>query len=206
MALTKGIGFVNVREFVLARFGQAGWDRLVKRSSPAEQAVLESILPVGWYDLAFYTRLIRALDEELGAGDLRLVQALGRFEAERDLTTIQRVFLRLVRPSLAIENMDKYWRRFHDTGAWTTERGPREVTARLSGWGIVDAALCRELVGYLGRTLELLGGRDVFVDHRKCRGKGDELCEFQTTWRASSDRDEAPAQDFEPSPRTFTAR
>jgi hypothetical protein len=113
------------------------------------------------------------------------------------LTTIQRVFLRLVRPSFAIEQMDKYWRRFHDTGAWTIDRRDREVTAKLTGWGVIDAALCRELVGYLGRTLELLGGRDVCMDHRRCRGRGDESCEFHARFRAAGDRAEAEGPSSE---------
>lgn len=206
MALTKGIGFMNVRDFTCARFGPAGWGGLLDGLSSGERAVLAAVVPVGWYDLTLYSRLIRTLDERLGVGDLRLVYALGRFEAERDLTTIQRVFLQLVRPSIAIEQMNKYWKRFHDTGTWTTERGEREVSARLAGWGVVDAALCRELVGYLGRTLELLGGSDVFMDHRRCRGRGDDQCEFHATWRSARDEVAAPvvAEGSTPSPSSRT--
>lgn len=65
------------------------------------------------------------------------------------------------------------------------------------GWGGVDVALCRELVGYLGRTLELLGGRDVTMEHRRCRARGDSICEFHATFRAANDRPEpeVPASD-----------
>jgi hypothetical protein len=191
VALTKGTGFLNVREFVHGRFGPEAWATVLAQLAPPEKSALEAVVPVGWYDLGLYVRLIRAVDDRLGVGDLRLVHALGRFEAERDLTTIQRVFLRLVRPSFAIEQMNKYWRRFHDSGDWTTHRGDREVIATLTGWEGVDVALCRELVGYLGRTLELLGGRDVTMEHRRCRGRGDSICEFHGTFRAAADRSEA---------------
>jgi hypothetical protein len=195
VALTKGTGFQNVREFVVSRSGVNAWESVVAQLSAPDRAVLEAIVPVGWYDLNVYARLIRAVDERLGVGDLRLVLALGKFEAERDLTTTQRVFLRLVRPSFAIEQMDKYWRRFHDSGTWTTDRGDREVIATLTGWGGVDVALCRELVGYLGRTLELLGGRDVTMEHRRCRARNDEICEFHATFRSASDRPDAPSAE-----------
>jgi hypothetical protein len=193
MAQTKGTGFLNIRSFVTDQFGAGSYGSVIQGMAPEDRAVLESLVPVGWYDLALYARLIRAVDERFGVGDLRLVHALGRFEAERDLTTVHQFFLRLMRPTLAIEQMNKYWRRFHDSGDWSTVWGARDVTSCLSGWGVVDAALCRELVGYLGRTLELLGARDVHMDHRKCRVRGDALCEFHGVWRHSEDAGGAPS-------------
>jgi predicted hydrocarbon binding protein len=187
VALTKGVGFWGARSFIESRFGITAQPAACARLSPKDRATIDAVVPVGWYDLALYVRYIRAIDEVLGAGDLRLIAALGRFEAERDLTVIHQFFLRLSRPSLAIEQMNKYWRRFHDTGEWITDPREREVTAKLVGWGVVDSALCRELVGYLGRTLELCGGRDVHVDHRRCRARGDELCDFHAVWRAKDE-------------------
>jgi predicted hydrocarbon binding protein len=184
MATTKGIGFVNVRTFVQERHGAQAWKDLIARFPPSERVVLGSIVSIGWYDLALYARLIRALDEKHGTGSLKLCYALGRYEADRDLTTIQAWFLRLFGPTTAIEQMGKYWRRFHDTGEWSSERrGDREIVARLAGWGVADAALCRELLGYLGRTLELLGGRDIALDHVRCCARNDNVCEFLLRWR-----------------------
>jgi len=187
-ARTKGVGFINVRAFVTERFGAAAWNTVVAALDAAGRETLASVVSVGWYDLALYARLIRIVDDQLGVGDLRLVHELGRFEAERDLTTIHQWFLKLIRPSIAIEQTGKYWRRFHDTGEWLIRRkGDREVLGTLVGWGVVDSALCRELVAYLARTLELLGGRDVAMDHPRCRARGDVECEFRLRWRLKKD-------------------
>jgi len=187
-AQTKGVGFVNLRAFVIERHGPEAWDAVVERLDSAERETMASIVPVGWYSLALYAKLIRHIDRDLGQGDLKLVQVIGRFEAERDLTTVQQWFLRLLRPSIAIEQTGKYWQRFHDTGVWTIERrGDREIFGRLDGWGVVDAALCRELVGYMSRTLELLGGQDVVMDHPRCRARRDPTCEFRARWRLKKD-------------------
>ena len=93
-----------------------------------------------------------------------------------------------IRPSIAIEQTPKYWRRFHDTGERTMERrGDRELVGRLDNWGVVDSVLCRELVGYMSRTLELLGAREVMFDHPRCRARGEPTCEFRARWRQKKD-------------------
>jgi predicted hydrocarbon binding protein len=194
MALTKGVGFNNVQSFVSETYGAKGWADTLAMFQRADREVLESVLAMGWYDLDLYARLIRTIDRRFGDGDLRLAYAIGRYEAEKNMTMIHQWVLRLLRPSSVIEQIGKYWRRFHDTGDWIAERrGEREIIARLSGWGVVDNALCRELTGYLQRTLELLGGGDVSLDHTRCRARGEpdgEFCEFRARYRFRKDRDE----------------
>jgi len=191
MARTKGVGFNNVRSFVTDSYGAEGWRQMLAMFAGTDREVLDSVVAMGWYDLGLYARLIRAIDARFGAGDLKLAVSIGRYEAEKDLTSIHQWLLRLVRPSIAIEQVGKYWRRFHDTGDWTASlRGDREINARLTGWGVVDAALCRELVGYLQRTLELLGAREVIMEHTRCRVRGEADCEFRALYRLRKDREE----------------
>jgi predicted hydrocarbon binding protein len=182
-ALTKGIGFTNVRAFVMERWGEAGWSAVLARLRPDDREMLASVVPIGWYSLALYARLIRAVDDVHGCGDLAILVQLGRYEAEKDLTTIHRMLLRLVNPATVVEKSMDYWRRFHDTGTWHVRRiSPTEVEGVLEGWGVVDHALCRELGGYLARLLELVGARSVVVEHPRCRARGDADCSFSACW------------------------
>src|SRR4051794_25761671 len=88
-ALTKGTNFVNVRAFAETRHvAGGGWDAVVASLSEDDGRILEGVVAIGWYPLALYARVIRALDQVHGTGDLQRVVALGRFEAERDLTTL----------------------------------------------------------------------------------------------------------------------
>ncbi len=204
---TKGVGFVNVKSFIGERFGANAWDSVVTRLSPEDREELSSVVSVGWYSLPLYARLIRALDEVHGYGDLAVVVQLGRYEAERDLTTIHRVFLRFFNPAFMVEKFAEYWKRFHDTGDWAAVRdNDQQITATLTNWGCVDHALCRELVGYFTRTLELVGGKNVVVEHPKCRAKGEVQCVFRARWgsfqvEASSSRDVTAAAKGEVRPR-----
>ncbi len=182
VAKTKGIGFTNVRKFTTARFGEAGWTAVVDALSKEDRDELQAVIPMGWYSLSLYARLIHALAKVHGGGDLAFIKELGRFEAEQDLTTIHRVFLRFTNPAFIVEKTSEYWRRFHDTGTWNVTRDDHGVSAVLDGWGVVDAALCREVVAYLTRVLELVGAKNVVVEHPKCRGRADPQCLFRARW------------------------
>lgn len=184
-ARTKGIAFAHTRLFVEETFGAAGWERVLGRLLPADRAEVESVISVGWYDLGSYARLLRAIDEAHGTGDLSLVVQNGRFQSERDLSTIQRLFFRLANPAYAVEKITDYWRRFHDTGSWEVNRvSESEVTGALHDWGVVDRALCRELTGYMGRVLELVGAKHVIMEHTRCRALGDDVCGYRARWSA----------------------
>jgi hypothetical protein len=139
---------------------------------------------VGWYDLGLYARLIRCLDTTLGKGDLSLMKPLGRFEADRDLKLVHRLFFRLANPGYAIEKTTDYWRRFHDTGTWSVKRESANnmVTGTLDGWGVVDEALCLELTGYMPRVIELVGGNEPLLQHPQCRARGHASCYFELRW------------------------
>ncbi len=203
-AKTKGVAFANVRSFALERFGADGWEAVLQPLAPADREALLGFVPVGWYSLPLYARLIRTLDEVHGYGDLALVVQLGRFEAERDLTTIHRMFLRLANPAYAVEKLGEYWRRFHDTGDWDlTRENESHVTGYLDNWGCVDNALCRELVGYMGRMLELVGAKNVILEHPRCRALGADRCFFRCRWGDSVRADASgPYRAYDAAPKS----
>ncbi len=177
MGLTKGIRLTSPKAFVAERFGAHAWESLATSLSVSDQALLHGVVPSGWYDHAHRARLVRRLAARFGSA---AAVDLGRYEADRDLTTVHRWFLRLVKPSFAIRNMNLYWCRSEAGGRWASEVHGDAIVARLSDWDPVEPALCRTLEGYLGRTLERLGGGSVTIQHVRCRGGGDPFCEFRT--------------------------
>ena len=183
VARTKGLTFGHVQRFCQERFGDQAWLDLKRQLAENDQQALTEVVAVGWYDLYLYARLIRVLDSRLGSGDLSLLDELGRYEAEQDYRGIFRLFFRMASPAYMVEKTADYWRRFHDAGDWTIERrGSTAVLGALVGWG-VDEVLCRELVAYVKRAIELVGGKDVALDHPRCRARGAARCEYLMSWR-----------------------
>jgi DNA-binding CsgD family transcriptional regulator len=84
---------------------------------------------------------------------------------------------------LVVRRIDLYWRRFHDSGTWRTEFSGSVIRSQLSGWSVVDAALCRNLTGYLYQMMVLLGWQDIGLTHPACRVRGSRICEFRAEVR-----------------------
>lgn len=207
---------MNLREYALATFGGSSWDAVLDDVEPFDRRVLQSLVTVGWYPLDLEARVIRAIDRTLGSGDLGLANAMGRFSAEHDLTTIHRIFLRMITPAFAMEKLLELWPRYQDTGSWRLENaGTKHVIGHLSDWGHVDQALCLVLAGYIERTLELVGSKYARVDHVRCRSNGEPACAFEARWGAIQElrsdlRPTAPSggerREAPPAPRSARER
>jgi DNA-binding CsgD family transcriptional regulator len=174
-----GSKLFNRRDFVRERFGAPAWDAVLSRLSAEDREQIATADPGAWYDVHLMERMINAAVQQLKLEEAQLLE-MGRFDADRELSTVYRWFLRLIRPSFAIRHMNLYWRRSHDTGTWRSWRNGTEVTAELRDWAIINRSMCITLGGYLGRTLELFGGKIGPIEHTECRAEGHEACIFRT--------------------------
>lgn len=177
----KGIGFVNVRQYVLDKFGEAAWRATLGQMTAADRTMVESVVAVGWYDTYLFARLLRAIDKQCGRGDFGLLNEVGRYEAERDYNRALRMLLRVISPSSIFSGHARLWNHFQDKGKWSFEHKSLSTAGTLSGWA-TDAALCVELAGYLERMVEFTGGKNVTVSHATCRATGSNECVFNFRW------------------------
>jgi hypothetical protein len=182
-SLTKGIGFRNVQSFAAMRFGDAAYEKVLARLGDEDRRALGAIIPMGWYDVWLYARLIHALNDLYGRGDLSLLDELGQYEASQDLTTVHRLFMRVANPGLILDKTMMLWRRFHDTGAWEVTRQGKSAKGVLRDWGIVDEGMCCELRGYIQGIVSYGNGKDVRLEHTSCRARGAQACVFEGSWR-----------------------
>jgi hypothetical protein len=117
---------------------------------------------MGWHDLARQHRFLRAIDDTLGSGDGTLVEEIGRFEADRDLRIVHRLFLRMANPAYVLEKAGQYWGRFYDTGTWkVTRHSPQHAEGVLSGCRPFDPLFAVYLNAYIHRLFELVGAKDM---------------------------------------------
>lgn len=180
---TKGLNLLNAKKFVVGRYGEEGWAAVLAALPPDEATIIDGAIAVGWYEADLLPHLYRALEETEGKIDRRLFEHLGTFAAERDLTTTNRLFLRMANPAYVLEKAGEYWHRFHEIGQWTVTRsGGNGATATLADFTI-DAHFCRMLTAYIRRMFELVGAKAVHVEHPRCRARGDTACVFEGSWR-----------------------
>lgn len=182
MPRTKGVSFANAKAWVEERFGRDAYERVLARLGPEDAAEVRGSLAMGWYDLSLHSRVLRAIDAELGQGDLALLGELGRWEAERDFTVIHRIVLRFASPSIILQKMPDLWKRYYDHGEWEIVRDDHVVTGRLRGWGSDCPEIRAEVTAWMHRAFELVGARDVRLEQTRSRSRGDALDEWRASW------------------------
>lgn len=179
----KGMNLLHMRNWVLQRYGETGWQRVVRALAPPDATVVASLVPVGWYDLSLQHRLVRTIDHTLGDGDLRLVPSIGRYEADQDLTRIHRLFLRLATPGFVLEKAGNYWSRLYDGGEWEVVRDtPNSARGVLRGLAPPDPAFCVYLWAYIEKMFRLTGVQGGNLTHTACVTRGADACVFEGTW------------------------
>jgi hypothetical protein len=136
-AQLKGSAYHSTLAFVEEEFGADAKRWVLARLSEEDRALIGGIM------LPIQPRLLRAMEAELGRGDLSLVI-----------------------PSWLIEKGMRLWPTFHTSGEWEVSRaGERAARAELRDLGVVDEAMCATLEGWLIGLLTLAGAKRSAVDH-----------------------------------------
>ncbi len=184
-AQLKGSAYLSTIAFIEANYGAAARDRVMARLPNEDRTLLgSSPLAIQWYPLAPFPRLLRAMEAELGRGDLSLVTERGTWAAMQDMRTVHKVLLKLVTPQWVVEKGMKLWPNFHTSGHWESRRqGDKGARAVLHDLGVVDEAMCATLKGWMIGLLQLAGIKKPMVDHTECRALGAALCVYQISWR-----------------------
>jgi predicted hydrocarbon binding protein len=176
--------FLSTFAFMEHRFGAEAKQLVVRHLSVEDRELLSGImLPITWYPLAPFGRLLRVMDGQLGKGDFSLVAERGEWTATRDLQTLRRAVLKFVTIPWIIQKGASLWPQFHDTGRWEVRHveGDRAV-AELHDLGVVDEAICASIRGWIIGMAKLSGTRHVDVRHPTCRAKGDPACVYEVRW------------------------
>ncbi len=172
-----------MRQFVLKRLGQDAWDRLVAKLSKEEQETWAALVPVGWYPLELQLKTLGLMDQVLGRGDGTLIETLGRYEAEQDLTVVHRLFLRMANPAYLLEKSGEYWDRFYDVGAWETTRvSSKEARGVLRGVELMNNDFGTYLAAYIRAMWHLMGAKMEHSSWEIKRGAGGPVLTVEGRW------------------------
>ena len=184
-AQLKGSAYLSTLAFIEAHYGAGAKERVLGRLSAEDRGMLGHIpLAIQWYPLAPFPRLLRAMEAELGRGDLSLVTERGTWAAVQDMKTVHKVLLKFVTPQWVIDKGMKIWPNFHTSGRWEAKReGDKAARATLHDLGVVDDAMCATLKGWIHGLLQLAGIKRALVEHTECRVRGAATCVYQVSWK-----------------------
>lgn len=144
-----------------------------------DRALLRRAIAFSWLPAQLYPVLVRGVLEATGEVTLERSHEMGRWIAERELTTIHRIVVQFLSPPTLVRKCVSVWKHHHDTGIWEVAREGAVLKGDLQGWAVVDEVACGQVSGYIEGLVSRVGGPKTRVNHTMCRGRGDEVCRFE---------------------------
>jgi hypothetical protein len=186
MAQVKGTLVNAWRNFLKERYGEEKVAAAIQSLDEGDRIQLQSPkLDSTWYPMELQQVMGRLTKAVAAPSDKDIALELGRYMADY---TYGKVYRTLLMGNLN-RNKDLDW--FDDVlfqglrRCATEKTGPCSSIVRyyyLEGkptWGV-----CRSLVGFLTRQIELSGRQGVTCAHQKCAASGADCCEFLLQWRS----------------------
>lgn len=184
MARSKGLTLADIKAFVREEGGDAALSRFRAALAPADRALLDEVVAVGWYPFDAYVRLLEAVPVALEREPRLAMRQYGRFAAQQHVSRLYRVLFLALNPALMLEKVSEYWSRFADTGHWqVTRETDHRARGDLVGLSHPHALHCEFLASYITAIFERIGARDPRCTHPRCRTRGDSACTFVVEWR-----------------------
>ncbi len=180
--LAKGTHVIQARLVVDEQLGEGTFRRLSQEAGGSFQ----ELLPMMWYDLDVLLKVLSAAAPLMNKDLETLTTEVATRNARNDLTTVYRVFLRILRPGIVLGFMPRMWEtyfRFGSVKVLTNATGrfalvTHGIPERYLPW------LRGGWLGFLPETIRVAGGTnvDVTVDKPEPDGKPGS---FRVTVRAS---------------------
>ncbi len=184
MANVKGSVLRSRVDFVEKKFGHERLDLVLGILSEEDRHTLKrGLLPAQWYPFALGERLEKAILQVLGEEGRSIFMELGRRSAMYNLGGVHQVFVRAGEPHHLLSRAPAIYKLYYDSGTRTYEK-TGEDACRLVTSGTEDFSEgdCLTVMGWHERAVEICGGRNVVIDHSRCRARGDAVCEYLISW------------------------
>jgi uncharacterized protein (TIGR02265 family) len=184
MGQVKGTAVQSSLRYVGERFGEATLTGVLAALTAEDQRALGgSLLASSWYPMPAFLRFMREAQRQLGAQEPEVVRNMGRASCDHGVTGVYRVFFRLGSPEFIISRAARVFSSYYDTGELKVveSRGGRALVELT---GLQDSApeFCERIYGWMQRTLELSGARNLRPSHPSCVHRGDAACRFEGNW------------------------
>jgi uncharacterized protein (TIGR02265 family) len=182
----KGTLIAARLRFLRAR-GTEMAERVLNRLSADDQNTLRGmVLPSSWYSADLLQRLEMTAAAIVANGDPKaLFIEMGRYTAQTNLgpTGVQRAYVRPDDPHFLLANVPRMYVTQHTDGNRTYEKtSERAAVIRSHDGEPPRPEDCLTTIGWMGRAIEVSGGREVRVVEKLCRSKGSAHCEFHVSW------------------------
>jgi len=155
----KGTALLSIAEFVGSKFGPDGLERWKAALSPAARELTDPRLSASsWYSGEVSHEMRQAIVDQFYGGDRSKVRALGYFSAERGLTGVYKLAVKLGSPMWVIDRLGMVFSTYFRPGKVVlNKREAGFVVGTLEGFPDVSGIMVEVFAGFVQKALELSG-------------------------------------------------
>jgi hypothetical protein len=181
----KAQGLLNAASWVRETHGPEAFDRVLASCSPAVRERCAAATTANqWMPMAELVELFAAIDRQLGAGDGKLVEAIGATSARVNLRHLGlRLAFFVARPEFLMRRVAGVWRQYNDEGEMRVlSFNDGEMHSELRGLLAPDWFFCCSITGWLHEAGVATGMKELVARHAYCRAKGEPRCLWELHW------------------------
>jgi hypothetical protein len=187
---TRGTAFLGILKHLRDRYGAPAVAAALEGADPAtRQVTARRLHKLQWYPYEAYIGLVQAAVDVFGDGDPVYARTLGEVAADRDLSTVFKLFRRLYGPQRLIRACGRVWNQYYrNAGSMSALNAePDDTRLRIVDFDGMHPLHCRLMEGWMIGSMRILGA-EVAGDGREsaCTSRGDPHHEFSCTWTLRS--------------------
>lgn len=180
----KGTAVLASIRFIKETFGEEGLATVKARLSPEDQERIDGvILASAWYPVSFLLAVMQAAKAEFSTKMPDLVTQMGRASADYAHTTVYKLVFKVGSTQWIISKASAIFSNYYDNGKMVVlESGSGFANVEVRDFGEPAPEFCERIGGWIERTFELSGAKNVQLRHVKCVCTGAKACRFEGTW------------------------
>jgi hypothetical protein len=179
----KGTSLLDAVEATRKREGEQRLAQIVASLLPTYRQVFENgIVPTGYYSLDAFVAFLEA-GFRFGGDDERILIKRTEAVAERQLTGIYRVFIKLGSPEVVIRRITTIHQTYFTGIGISVELRRGDARIRYTGFRKQHRLMEYVMIGFYQKALKICGARDVRVQMSIPMADDVEFCELHISWQ-----------------------
>jgi len=184
--LAKGVSFLYARTYIVAKYGQETWEKVVRSMPPESREIwAHSLLATNEYPFTAFKDMMSSLASALKTAKDAELAAIYEYIADQSLNKMYKIFFRLAHPSFVIKNYPSLWKMFFNAGTVEVPVAEKEhAIVRFLLPEIFNDWLPPACLGYSKKAVEMARGSRLTMARVSRGKKGEDLWEtvYELRW------------------------
>ncbi len=189
--IARGANFQLAASWAIESYGMPTWQRALASLSLTDRREWEGEpVPIGVYRFGALRRAVQAVAQQVDRPEDEVVAPLYAYVASRQLSTMQRLVLRVTTPAFVVSKVPALWRGLFTIGAVRIEKATTDsARMRFTVPGCLVDWLAPFCLGTSTQVVELAGGGGATVWEAERRALGADTWDvsFTVDWRSELD-------------------